>query len=161
MDKSARKVRNAIIQDLLSHHLTPWSHVEVNWLINRTPCYGCATTRVSELLQYLKEHPLISKMDLRLVIEATTISSEDIGGTAGLERLLMQPNVEIRASTIWAEMEKLLAPSEQYYDKGSNMYFTKGQFDQFKQHAANLQEEIDFIVKTKGLEPKPITKGSG
>jgi hypothetical protein len=85
--------------------------------MNRSPCHGCATTRVPEILHNLKADPLISKMDLRLVIEATTLSSSDIGGLPGLQQLLKQPNVEINASTIWEEFEQILKQYDQFYDK--------------------------------------------
>jgi hypothetical protein len=127
--------------------------------MNRSPCHGCAETRIPEVLRQFKDDPRIAKMDVRLIIEATTLTSKDLGGIPGLEKLLQQPNVEVRASTIWAEIENVLKQYDQYYDKETKMHFNIFQAEQFKQHANDLQAEIDSSVKLRQLGPKDITKG--
>lgn len=152
-------VRSRIITDLQAGNLNTNSVVPIKMIMTRTPCYGCATVRVPEALAALKAHPLTSKLNIKLVIDATALTSNILGGTQGLERLIEQDNVEVKASDLWDQIEQKLKAYPQFYDEVTTQHWRQDEMNDFKQKSTDLKSEIDSIVARKKSSPKDIKKG--
>lgn len=157
--KTLPKVERRIIADLNAGKLSPTSSITVELAMTRTPCYGCATTRVPEALSVLKANPLLANMDIHLSIEATALTSSTLGGLQGLEKLLKQENVEVKSSDFWSVIFDILKPYPQFYDEVTTQHWRSDQLRDFQQANTDLKAEIDSIEAREKSGLKDISKG--
>ncbi len=157
--KSIPKVKTCLLQDLNNGKIQPNSVVDITMEMTRTPCAGCASIRVPEAISVLKSDPSLRNLDIRISINASTLSMETIGGSAGLKKLLSQDKVEVRASDLWSVILAKLAEYPSFFDEVKEEHYSRPELNEFKAKAVELQAEIDSIGDSKKAEPRALSVG--
>jgi hypothetical protein len=134
--------------------------VPVHLDINRTPCDGCATSHLIEIINNAKAN--YKDVPIALTISSVSISSgAQLTTEKGVASLLNQ-GVELTSSMIWSEIKKqMLANGIKQFEYG-NKVFTIDDVNAFIAEAGEVQELIDKVVaNTKKSKPVTAKVGSG
>jgi hypothetical protein len=134
--------------------------VPIHLDINRTPCDGCATHHLQQII--MGAAIFYPHIPISISISAASVSTgAQITTTTGV-KALMASGVELTPSKVWTEIKKQMKSSGiQQFDYGGKTYTIDDVAD-FEAEAKDVQRLIDKTVRELNkAKAKELAKGSG
>jgi hypothetical protein len=128
--------------------------------INRTPCDGCATSHIQELINQARTN--YSDVPISLTISSSSISQgAQITTQTGLLALINQ-GVTLTSSTVWTEIKRQMQANRIVQLEYGTRAYDIDDVNEFIANAGDVQSEIDkAIASLQSTRPAPGKMGSG
>jgi hypothetical protein len=128
--------------------------------INRTPCDGCATSHIQDMVNAARS--TYGDVPFSLTISSASISQGAQPTTEKGLIALMSQGIELTSSTVWNEIKKQMMVNKIKQFEYGQQVFDIDDINEFIARAAEVQDLIDkAVLEMNKSKPSTVVKGTG